>query len=35
MSRIGNRVITIPQNVRVSADANIVKVSGPKGELST
>lgn len=35
MSRIGNRVITIPENVTVSFDANIVKVSGPKGELST
>ena len=35
MSRIGNRVITIPENVTVSVDANIVKVSGPKGELST
>ena len=35
MSRIGNRVITIPENVTVSVDANIVKVSGPKGDLST
>lgn len=35
MSRIGNRVITIPENVTVSVDGNIVKVSGPKGELST
>ena len=35
MSRIGKRVITIPENVTVSVDANIVKVSGPKGELST
>ena len=35
MSRIGNRKITIPENVTVSVDANIVKVSGPKGELST
>ena len=35
MSRIGNRVIAIPENVTVSVDGNIVKVSGPKGELST
>ena len=35
MSRIGNRIITIPENVTVSVDGNIVKVSGPKGELST
>jgi len=35
MSRIGNRKITIPENVTVSVDGNIVKVSGPKGELST
>ena len=35
MSRIGNRVVTIPENVTVSVDGNIVKVNGPKGELST
>ena len=35
MSRIGNRIITIPENVTVSVDGNIVKVNGPKGELST
>ena len=35
MSRIGNRVISIPENVTVSVDGNIVKVVGPKGELST
>ncbi len=35
MSRIGNRVISIPSNVTVSVDNNIVKVVGPKGELST
>ena len=35
MSRIGNRVITIPENVTVSVDGNIVKVNGTKGELST
>ena len=35
MSRIGNRVLSIPANVTVSVDGNIVKVVGPKGELST
>ncbi|MDD2435338.1 MAG: 50S ribosomal protein L6 [Bacilli bacterium] len=35
MSRIGNRVLSIPENVTVSVDGNIVKVTGPKGELST
>jgi len=35
MSRIGNRVILIPENVTVTVDGNIVKVNGPKGELST
>ena len=35
MSRIGNRVISIPANVTVSVDGNTVKVVGPKGELST
>ena len=35
MSRIGNRVISIPAGVTVTVDGNIVKVVGPKGELST
>lgn len=35
MSRIGNRVLTIPSNVTVAVDGNIVTVKGPKGELST
>ena len=35
MSRIGNREITIPENVTVVVDGNIVNVSGPKGKLST
>src|SRR5574344_465349 len=35
MSRIGNRVLTIPANVTVTVDNNIVSVKGPKGELST
>ena len=35
MSRIGNRILTIPANVTVTVDNNIVTVKGPKGELST
>lgn len=35
MSRVGNRVLKIPTGVTVSVDGNIVKVKGPKGELST
>ena len=35
MSRIGNRVLTVPENVTVTVDGNVVKVVGPKGELST
>ena len=35
MSRIGNRILTIPEGVSVSIDGNIVTVKGPKGELST
>ena len=35
MSRIGNRVLTIPQGVTVETNGNIVTVKGPKGELST
>ncbi|NLL44377.1 MAG: 50S ribosomal protein L6 [Mollicutes bacterium] len=35
MSRIGNRVISIPENVTVTVNDNIVSVKGPKGELST
>lgn len=34
MSRIGNRVLTIPENVSVVVDGTIVTVKGPKGELS-
>lgn len=33
MSRIGNRVLNIPEGVKVSVDGNTVTVSGPKGEL--
>jgi len=35
MSRIGNRVLTLPSNVTVTVDANKVTVTGPKGTLST
>jgi len=35
MSRIGNRILTIPANVTVTVDGNVVTVKGPKGELST
>ena len=35
MSRIGNRIITIPEGVTVSVDGTKVTVKGPKGELST
>ena len=33
MSRIGKEPITIPDNVKVAVDGNIVKVEGPKGSL--
>ncbi len=33
MSRIGNRVIIIPEGVTVETNDNIVKVSGPKGNM--
>lgn len=35
MSRIGNRILTIPEHVTVAVEGNIVTVKGPKGELST
>lgn len=35
MSRIGNRTLTIPADVTVTVDGNIVTVKGPKGTLST
>ena len=34
MSRIGNRVLTIPANVSVDVNGKNVTVKGPKGELS-
>lgn len=33
MSKIGRKVIEIPESVKVDIASNIVKVSGPKGEL--
>ena len=35
MSRIGNRILTIPAGVTVSVNDSTVTVKGPKGELST
>ena len=35
MSRIGNRKIVIPSGVTVTEENGIVKVTGPKGELTT
>ena len=34
MSRIGNKVITLPADVEVSQEGKIVTVKGPKGTLS-
>jgi len=34
MSRIGQRVLTVPANVTIEVDGTNVKVKGPKGELS-
>ena len=34
MSRIGNRVLTIPEGVTVTVDNNVITVKGAKGELS-
>jgi len=34
MSRIGKRVLNIPENVNVSVENNVVTVKGPKGELT-
>ena len=35
MSRIGNRILALPENVTLTVNDNIVTVKGPKGELST
>ena len=34
MSRIGQKIIEIPNDVRANIDQNEIKISGPKGELS-
>ena len=34
MSRIGKRVLSIPENVNVNVENNVVTVKGPKGELT-
>jgi len=34
MSRIGKLPITVPKGVTVTIDGNVVRVKGPKGELS-
>ena len=34
MSRIGNRIITVPEGVTVENVDNVVTVKGPKGELT-
>ena len=33
MSRIGNRVLTVPENVTVTSSEGQITVKGPKGEL--
>ncbi len=34
MSRIGNKIIELPEGVSLNVDNNLVTVKGPKGELS-
>lgn len=34
MSRIGNRILTIPEGVTITNSDNVITVKGPKGELS-
>jgi large subunit ribosomal protein L6 len=34
MSRVGKQIINIPAGVEVSMDGNLLKVKGPKGELT-
>ena len=34
MSRIGKKPVSVPSNVEVSIEADILKVKGPKGELT-
>ncbi len=35
MSRIGNRILSLPAGVTLTVNDNVVTVKGPKGELST
>lgn len=35
MSRIGKKTISFPKNVKISQNADVVKVEGPKGTLSS
>lgn len=35
MSRIGNRILSIPEGVTLTVNESIVTAKGPKGELST
>ncbi|MEG2321896.1 MAG: 50S ribosomal protein L6 [Bacilli bacterium] len=35
MSRIGNRILELPEKVSLNIDGNVISVKGPKGELST
>ena len=34
MSRIGKRILTIPEKVNVELNSNVLTVKGPKGELT-
>tara|TARA_Y100000590_G_scaffold342688_1_gene391376 strand:- start:7073 stop:7606 length:534 start_codon:yes stop_codon:yes gene_type:complete len=34
MSRIGKKIITIPDNVKANINGGIITITGPKGELS-
>ena len=34
MSRIGKRIITVPENVNIDIQEKLVTVKGPKGELT-
>ena len=35
MSRIGQKIIELPDNVEANLDQDEIKLTGPKGELST
>ena len=35
MSRIGNRILSLPEGVTLNVAGTTVTVKGPKGELST